>query len=50
MKIHTWEDEKLFTIEKELKEMIKTGIVKGVISMNLVYAEQSEYSAILIYK
>lgn len=55
MKTWTWEDEKLFSINKELQQLINDGIVKTIVSMSLVATEDpkgsnSLYSAILIYK
>lgn len=54
MKTWTWEDEKLFNINKELQHLLNNGIVKTVISMSLVHVphpkEIYKYSAILIYK
>lgn len=50
-----WEDEKLFTINRELQQLLNDKIVKTVISMSLVAVNDpktttSRYSAILIYK
>ena len=50
-----WEDEKLFTINRELQELLDNKTVKTVVSMSLVATEDpksslSLYSAILIYK
>jgi len=55
MKTWIWEDEKLFTINKELEQLLNDKIVKTVISMSLVAVDDpksaaSRYSAILIYK
>lgn len=54
MNTWTWEDEKLFNINKELQRLIDDKIVKTVISMSLVHVphpkEIYKYSAILIYK
>lgn len=54
MKTWTWEDEKLFNINKELQRLIDDKIVKTVVSMSLVAVnnpkENYKYSAILIYK
>ena len=54
MNTWTWEDEKLFNINKELQQLIDKKIVKTVVSMSLVHVpdtkERSKYSAILIYK
>jgi hypothetical protein len=50
-----WENEQLFTINRELQQLLDDKIVKTVISFNLVATEDpkgslSLYSAILIYK
>lgn len=50
-----WENEQLFTINRELQQLIDDKIVKTVVSFNLVATEDpkssmSTYSAILIYK
>ena len=49
-----WEDQKLFTINRELQELLDNKIVKTVVSMSLVHVpdtkERYKYSAILIYK
>ena len=55
MNTWTWENEKLFNINKELQQLIDKKIVKTVVSMSLVATEDpkgvlSLYSAILIYK
>lgn len=50
MKTHIWEDVKLFNINRELQQLIDDKTVKTVVSLSLVYAEQSRYSAILVYK
>ena len=54
MKTWTWEDEKLFNINKELQRLIDDGIVKTIVSMSLVNVPHPKdiykYSAILIYK
>ena len=55
MKSHIWENMKLFTINRELQDLIDVKIVKTVVSMSLVATEDpksslSLYSAILIYK
>jgi hypothetical protein len=55
MKTWTWENQRLFNINKELQDLIDTKIVKTVVSMSLVAVESptssiSLYSAILIYK
>ena len=55
MNTWTWEDEKLFSINRELQQLIDDKIVKTVVSMSLVATEDpkgsmSLYSAILIYK
>ena len=54
MKTWTWEDEKLFNINKELQKLIDDKIVKTVVSMSLVHVPHPKdiykYSAILIYK
>jgi|APFre7841882793_1041355.scaffolds.fasta_scaffold316315_2 hypothetical protein len=54
MNTWTWEDEKLFNINKELQQLIDKKIVKTVVSMSLVHVphpkEIYKYSAILIYK
>ena len=54
MNTWTWDDEKLFNINKELQQLIDKKIVKTVVSMSLVHVphpkEIYKYSAILIYK
>ena len=54
MKTKIWENEQLFTINKELQKMIDDKIVKTVISMSFTNFNQGtvhyNYSAILIYK
>jgi len=54
MNTWTWEDEKLFNINKELQRLIDDKVVKTVVSMSLVHVphpkEIYKYSAILIYK
>jgi hypothetical protein len=49
-----WENEKLFTINRELQELLDNKTVKTVVSMSLVHVpdpkESYIYSAILIYK
>jgi len=54
MNTWTWEDEKLFSINKELQQLIDNKRVKTVVSMSLVHVphpkEIYKYSAILIYK
>lgn len=55
MKTHIWENEQLFSINRELQRLIDDKIVKTVVSMSLVSTEDpkgslSLYSAILIYK
>jgi hypothetical protein len=55
MKTWIWENEQLFSINRELQRLIDDKIVKTVVSMSLVATEDprgslSLYSAILIYK
>ena len=54
MKTWTWEDEKLFNINRELEQLLYDKVVKTVISMSLVHVPHPKdiykYSAILIYK
>jgi len=55
MKTWIWENQQLFSINKELQQLINDGIVKNVVSMSLTATEDpkgslSLYSAILIYK
>ena len=54
MKTHIWENQQLFTINRELQKMIDDKIIKTVISMSLTNCNQAtvnyNYSAILIYK
>jgi hypothetical protein len=55
MKTWTWENQRLFNINKELQQLLDDKIVKTVVSFNLVATEDpkvslSLYSAILIYK
>jgi hypothetical protein len=54
MKTWTWEDEKLFNINRELEQLLDDKVVKTVISMSLVHVPHPKdiykYSAILIYK
>jgi hypothetical protein len=55
MQTWIWENQQLFSINKELQQLIDDGIVKTVVSMSLVATEDpkgslSRYSAILIYK
>jgi hypothetical protein len=50
MKTHIWEDERLFTIQKEMQQLINNGTIKSVVSLNLVHTHNELYSAILIYK
>lgn len=55
MKTHTWEGLKLFTINKELQDLIDTKIVKTIVSLSLISVSDPNslvlsYSAILIYK
>jgi hypothetical protein len=55
MKTWYWENEQLFSINRELQRLIDDKIVKTVVSMSLVATEDpkgslSLYSAILIYK
>ena len=55
MKTWIWENEQLFSINRELQRLIDDGTVKTVISMSLAATEDpkgslSLYSAILIYK
>lgn len=50
-----WENQQLFSINRELQKLIDDGIVETIISMSLVATEDpkgslSLYSAILIYK
>jgi hypothetical protein len=54
MKVHRWESEDLYTISKELQQLLDDEIVKTVISMSLTTGQdnynKAYYSAILIYK
>lgn len=55
MKTWIWENQQLYSINKELQMMIFDGTIKSVVSMNLVATDDpkgslSLYSAILIYK
>lgn len=55
MKTWIWENQQLFSINRELQQLIEDKIVKTIVSMNLVATEDpkgslSLYSAILIYK
>jgi hypothetical protein len=55
MQTWIWENEKLFSINRELQKLIDDKIVKTFVSFNLVATEDpkgslSLYSAILIYK
>ena len=50
-----WENEKLFTISREIQNMLDSGKIKTVVTLSLVATEDpkgtlSLYSAILIYK
>ena len=50
-----WENEKLFTITREIQNMLDEGKIKTVVTLSLVATEDpkgtlSLYSAILIYK
>jgi hypothetical protein len=50
----SWENQKLFIINRELQEMLRDKTIKTVISMSLVHVPDTKdtyiYSAILIYK
>lgn len=55
MKTWIWENQQLFSINKELQQLIDDKIVKTIVSMSLVATNNpkgglSLYSAILIYK
>ena len=54
MNTYIWENEKLFTINRELQELLDNKTVKTVVSMSLVHVpnqkELYRYTAILIYK
>lgn len=55
MKTWIWENQQLFSINRELQQLIDDDIVSNVISMSLVATEDpkgslSLYSAILIYR
>jgi hypothetical protein len=55
MTVHRWERENLFTISRELQQLLDDKVVKTVISMSLTttedkYSQMTQYSAILIYK
>lgn len=55
MKTWIWENQKLFSINRELQRLIDDGTVQTVISMSLVATEDlkgslSLYSAMLIYR
>ena len=55
MKTWIWENMQLFSINRELQQLLDDKIVKTVVSMSLVATEDprgslSLYSAILIYK
>lgn len=55
MKTWIWENQQLFSINRELQRLIDDGTVQTVISMSLAATEDpkgslSLYSAILIYR
>ena len=50
MKIHIWDDKKLFMIHKELQQLIDDKSVNSVISLTFTHTHNEKYSAILIYK
>ena len=54
MKTESWENERLYIINRDIDKMIEDKIVKTVVSMSLVHVphpkEIYKYSAILIYK
>ena len=50
MKLHIWDEEKLFIIHKELQELIDDKSIKEVISLTFTHTHAERYSAILIYK
>ena len=55
MTVHRWERENLFTISRELQQLLDDKIVKTVVTMSLVSVDDPKgsmplYSAILIYK
>jgi hypothetical protein len=50
-----WEDEKIYTINRDIQNMLDSGKIKTVVNLSLVSTEDpkgsmSLYSAILIYK
>jgi hypothetical protein len=55
MNTHIWENQQLFSINRELNQFLNDMKVKTIVSFNLVATEDpkgslSLYSAILIYK